>query len=132
MEIHLRISGGIFMLLALLHLFFPKRFNWQDELAQLSLLNRQMMQVHTLFIGLTVFGMGLLNVFYARELIQTPLGKGICFGLAIFWTLRLFIQLFVYSRELWKGKKFETAIHVVFTLLWLYCASVYFICWNMP
>jgi len=129
MEIHLRILGIVYIMLASIHLAFPRYFNWTEDLKPLSLINRQMMQVHTFFIGLTVFGMGLLNLFCADELVQTPLGKKICFGLFAFWGLRLIFQFFVYSRELWKGKRFETAMHIVFSLLWLYCTAVYFWCW---
>ena len=130
MEIHLRILGIIYILLAALHVAFPRYFNWLEELKPLSLINRQMMQVHTFFIGLIVFGMGLLNLFCTSDLIQTALGKKICFGLFVFWGLRLLFQFFVYSGELWKGKRFETAVHVLFSLLWGYCTAVYFLVWN--
>jgi hypothetical protein len=31
----------------------------------------------------------------------------------------------VYSSALWRGKAFETAVHVLFTLLWTWVTSVY-------
>ena len=113
-----------------MHVAFPRYFNWLEELKPLSLINRQMMQVHTFFIGLIVFGMGLLNLFCTADLIQTALGRKICFGLFVFWGLRLLFQFFVYSGELWKGKHFETTVHVLFSLLWGYCTAVYFLVWN--
>lgn len=127
MHLHLIICGILLVLLALIHVIFPKYFNWAQELSSLSLVNRQMITVHTFFIALTVFLMGLLCLTSADELIHTGLGRKISLGLAIFWTLRLFIQLFVYSSELWKGKTFETAVHIVFTLLWIYLSFVF---WN--
>lgn len=45
--------------------------------------------------------------------------------LHLFWAIRLFIQLFVYASKLWKGKTFETAMHVLFTLLWIYLVVVF-------
>lgn len=129
MEIHLHILGIINIILAAIHLAFPTYFNWREDLRPLSLINRQMMQVHTFFIGLTVFGIGLLSLFCATELIQTPLGNKLCFGLIVFWGLRLIFQFFVYSGQLWKGKRFETGMHIVFSGLWLYSAAVYFLCW---
>jgi hypothetical protein len=61
----------------------------------------------------------------SKDIIETNLGKKICFGLGIFWTIRLFIQFFGYSSELWKGKKFETFIHIIFSFLWAYLSSVF-------
>jgi hypothetical protein len=125
MEIHIKLIGYFLLLLALIHLIFPRYFHWKKELKTLSLINRQMMLIHTFFIALTVFLMGLLCVFYARDLIGTNLGRSISFGLGIFWSCRLFIQFFGYSSELWKGKKFETVIHVLFVFIWTYLSVVF-------
>ena len=113
------------MLLALVHIIFPKYFNWKKELVSLSLMNKQMMQIHTLFIAIVVFLMGVLCFTSSKELIATVLGKKIILGLAIFWGLRLFIQFFGYSSKLWKGKKFETTVHIVFSLLWGYISFIF-------
>ncbi|RSC95960.1 hypothetical protein [Tenacibaculum singaporense] len=124
MEVHLKIIGYLLMLLALIHVVFPKYFNWKNELKGLSLMNRQMMMVHTFFIALTVFLMGSILVLESKELIETNLGRKIILGFAIFWSIRLFMQLFVYSPKLWRGKKFETTIHVFFTCFWIYISIV--------
>lgn len=120
MEIQLKIIGALLILLALVHVIFPKYFNWNQELSTLSLINRQMMQIHTLFIALTLLLMGILCVTSSTELITTILGKLISLGFGIFWGLRLFVQFFGYSSELWKGKKFETTVHITFSILWTY------------
>ena len=46
-------------------------------------------------------------------------------GLALFWGMRLFIQLFVYDSKLWKGKALETTVHIVFLILWSYFTGVF-------
>lgn len=113
------------MTLALVHVIFPRYFNWEKELSSLSLINRQMMKVHTFFIGLVVFMMGMLSFACAGELTTTSLGRKICLGLGIFWTIRFFFQLFIYSPQLWKGKKFETTVHILFTAIWLYLSFTF-------
>ena len=123
---HLKIIGLILIFLALVHIIFPKYFKWRLELKSLSLINRQMMTVHTFFIALTVFLMGLLCFTSAKEIIETELGNKIAFGLGVFWSIRLFVQFFVYSVKLWKGKTFETIVHVFFSGLWLYFSIVFF------
>jgi len=126
MEIYLKIAGIILIILGIVHVAFPKRFNWKDELQPLSLINRQMMVVHTFFIALTVFMMGILSLFYSAELIFTPFGRVVSLGFAIFWFIRLVFQFFVYSKELWKGKTFETIMHIIFALIWIYLTVVYY------
>lgn len=127
MEIHIKIIGVLLIGLALIHVVFPKYFNWDKELKSLSLINRQMMTVHTFFIALTVLLMGLLCLTSSTEIIQTNLGKKISLGLGIFWSIRLFIQFFGYSNDLWKGKKFETSMHIIFSLLWTYLSIVFWV-----
>lgn len=116
------------MLLAVIHIGFPKRFNWAEELKSLSLMNKQMMVVHTFFIALVVFLMGALSLFCSTELTTSTFGKKISLALGVFWIIRLFVQFFVYSPELWKGKTFETAMHILFSLLWIYLST--FFIWN--
>jgi hypothetical protein len=128
MEINLMIIGVLLMLLAMLHIGFPKRFNWAKELPSLSLMNRQMMVVHTFFIAIVVFLMGVLCFLCANELSTSAFGKKISLGIGVFWLMRLYVQFFVYSSELWKGKKFETTMHIIFSVLWLYLTFTFF--WN--
>ncbi len=132
MELHLKIAGTLLVLLALLHIAFPRYFRWRSELAPLGLLSRQMMYVHMFFVALMMLLMGVLCITCAADIIATPLGHKIGFGLFIFWCTRLVFQLFVYSPALWRGKRFETMIHIVFTLLWAYLSGVFLLCWYAP
>ena len=125
MIFQLKIVGGLFILLAFLHVFFPKYFAWKQELSSLSLINRQMMYVHLFFIALLVFLLGLLCLTSAAALVNTQLGKRICLGLGLFWAVRLYVQFFVYSPKLWKGKTFETAMHILFSLFWAYASVIF-------
>jgi hypothetical protein len=86
-----------------------------------------MMYVHTFFLALALFLMGVLCLTSADEIVGTELGKKLALGLAVFWGLRCAFQFFVYSSENWKGKKFETMIHVLFSLLWTYISAIFFL-----
>ncbi len=125
MEFQINIIGYLLILLALIHVIFPKYFNWKEELNQLSLINKQVMQVHTFFIALTVLLMGVLCVTSATEITTTSFGKKISFGFGLFWLCRLLIQFFGYSSKLWKGKKFETIVHIVFSILWSFLSYTF-------
>ncbi len=125
MYIHLKIIGVLLILLSLMHLAFPRYFSWKQELSSLSLINRQMMYVHTFFIALTILLIGILSFFLPQDLITTKLGKYISLGIGLFWGVRLYFQFFGYSSKLWKGKMFETSIHILFSILWIYLTSVF-------
>ena len=115
------------------HIYFDthnshkRQDDWKEELKSLSLINRQRMTVHTFFIALVVFLMGILCLTSSTELIETSLGKLISLGFGFFWTVRLFFEFFIYSPTLWKGKTFETIMHVLFSLLWAYLSTVFWL-----
>jgi len=125
MELNLKIISVLLIVLALIHAIFPKYFKWKQELHTLSIINRQLMYVHSFFIGFVLLLMGLLCLTSATELIETSLGRRICLGIGIFWTTRFFIQFFGYSAKIWKGKTFETTVHVAFSILWAYFSLVF-------
>ena len=125
MEIQLKIIGFLLSILAFIHIGFPRYFHWKTELKSLSLINKQMMMVHTFFIALVVLLIGVLCITSALELINTNLGKTVSLGLGFFWSIRLIFQLFVYSSKLWKGKIFETVMHILFTIFWMYISTLF-------
>ena len=127
METHLTIVGLLLIALALLHVVFPRYFRWKETTVSLEPVTREILYVHTFFIALTVLLMGLLCLSSANLLIDSVLGARICLGLAVFWTVRLFFQFFGYSAELWRGKTFETIVHIAFSFLWLYLSAVFWV-----
>jgi len=127
MELHLNIVGYLLIVFSLVHYIFPGYFNWKKDLSQLSLINRQMMYVHTFFIALTILLMGVLCLTSSKELLETALGRKIALGFCIFWFIRLLIQFLGYSTKLWKGKSFETMIHILFSFCWIYLSAVFFL-----
>ncbi len=125
MQTLLETAGWLLIGLGLLHAVFPRHFRWREETAGLTLLTRQILHIHTFFIGLTVCLMGLLCVTSAADLTDTPLGRRICLGLGAFWGIRLFLQFFGYSSRLWRGKPFETMMHLLFSLLWVFLTVLF-------
>lgn len=131
MELHLKIVGCILVLISFIHAIFPKYFNWEVELLPLSVINKQLMYVHTFFIALIVFLMGVFCWVCSSDIVNTKLGGQLALGLFVFWGIRLMFQFFVYSAELWKGKVFETVIHVIFSFMWTYFTIVFFMIWYL-
>ena len=127
MNLLIEMAGYLLILLGIVHVVFPRYFKWKEDLASIPRVSREIMYVHTFFIALTVLLMGLLCVTSAEDLITTALGKKITLGIAVFWSIRLLIQFFGYSKELWKGKRFETSVHIAFSFLWLYLSTIFWI-----
>lgn len=125
MEALLKIAGGLLVALALVHGLFQRYFKWHEELRSITLLTRQIHYVHTFFIALVILLIGLLCVTSANELLHTALGRKIALGIFVFWVCRLFLQFFGYSSSLWRGKPFETAVHVGFSGLWIFLSLVF-------
>lgn len=127
MTFHLHIIGVMLIVLAIFHGGFPRYFKWRDECGSLSLINRQLMYVHTFFLALMLLLMGVLCLTSANELVETRLGKRLSLGFGIFWLFRWIFQFFIYSSELWRGKLFETTMHILFALLWTYFSAIFFL-----
>ncbi len=125
MELHLYLIGFFLIVLGLVHVIFPKQFKWKQELNTLSIMNREMMYVHTFFIAFTLILVGVLCLTSANDLVSTTFGKRISLGLGIFFTVRLFVQFFGYSSKTWKGKGLETTIHILFAIFWTYISLIF-------
>jgi hypothetical protein len=125
MQLQLELIGGLLVVLALSHIGFAWYFDWRREFAVVSLINRQMMYVHTFFIAFAVLLMGVLCLTSAAELVGSVLGRRVALGIGLFWLARLLIQFFGYSASLWRGKRFETTIHILFAGLWTYLSVVF-------
>ncbi|HTM24078.1 MAG TPA: hypothetical protein VL225_02730 [Vicinamibacterales bacterium] len=124
--LHLRAVGVILALLVGVNLAVPARLRWREEMARLSLLNRQIFQAHSVFLVLTLAMMSALLLTSADALlVPGPLSRAILIGLTAFWGLRMLMQWWFYSPAIWRGHAFNTAMHVVFSATWVYMTSVF-------
>jgi len=125
-ELHLRIVGLLLLLLCVMNLYVPRRFRWKEEMASLSLLNRQIFLVHSAFIILILLMFATLVLGFTRQLLEpTPLARVILAGLASFWFARLLVQWFYYDFSIWRGNRFNTIMHFVFTGVWIYFVGTF-------
>ena len=125
-RLHLEIVGALLMLLGVSHAFLGRYFGWSREMARVSLFTRQVFEVHTFFIGLLLVLVGACSFFYAGALLEpSPLSRAVLTGMAIFWLFRLAFQWFVYDPSIWRGDRFRTAMHVIFSAFWMYVVLTY-------
>jgi uncharacterized membrane protein YidH (DUF202 family) len=123
MKLSLYFAAALQIALAVLHLAFPARFQWKEEAARMSRLNEQIFYVHTFFVCLVLVLFGV----WTFLLVDSPGREAriIAGGISIFWFARLLTQLFVYDAAHWRGKAFETAVHIMFLCLWCFLTGVY-------
>lgn len=129
-QTNLQIAGALLIGLGLAHGGFNRYFGWKAETAQLSLFTRQVFHVHCFFIALVLVLMGALSIFYSSELLRPDrLSHAVCGALAVFWIIRLAAQWFVYEGRIWRGSRFLTFMHGMFSLLWMYLSGTYSLAW---
>jgi hypothetical protein len=123
--LNLRTVGVVLAGLVVVNLFVPARFGWHTEMARLSLVNRQIFQAHSVFLILTLALFSALLLTCADALLEpTRLSRAVLAGLTIFWALRMGMQWFFYSPAIWRGNRFFTTLHVVFSVTWIYMTGV--------
>jgi hypothetical protein len=124
--VHLRIVGVLMALLVVVNLFVPGHLRWREETARLSLVNRQIFQVHSIFIVLTLALFSALLLTSSETLLQpTRLSRAVLIGLTIFWGARMLVQWFFYSPDIWRGNRFNTVMHYVFSAAWVYVTGIF-------
>jgi hypothetical protein len=124
--LHLRIVGALLITLGLAHSAFGRYFKWKSELAPLSLLTRQIFQVHGFFIALVVGMIGACSLFFTDALLErSALSRVVLSGFVIFWLSRLVCQFFVYDPNIWRGRRFYTTMHMAFSIFWVYAVATY-------
>jgi hypothetical protein len=132
--LNLRTVGVVLAGLVVVNLFGPRRFGWHEEMKRLSLLNRQIFQAHSMFLILTLALFSTLLLTSADVLLEpTRLSRAVLAGLTIFWGVRMAMQWFFYSPAIWRGNRFFTTMHVVFSVTWIYMTGVFgaALWWNM-
>ena len=97
-EMLLRICGVIQLGILTASALVPGKLQWRTELRQLQPLSRQLVWVHGGYIVLIIAAMGLISLCEAEQLADgSALARTVCGFVAIFWLVRLAIQLFVFD-----------------------------------
>ena len=121
-------AAGVAQLgVAIVNLGVVRLLRWKGELARLPLLMREVFQVHVWFISLTLAIFGSTTVRFARELAigRNPALTWLAAAIAIFWSVRVVIQVAYYSASHWRGNKARLLIHLLLLVVYGGMALVY-------
>ena len=124
--LNLRVVGVFMAALVVFNIFVPRHLRWRDDLQRISLVNRQIFEVHAIFLVLILAMFSVLLLSSSEALLEpTRLSRLVLGGLTIFWGLRLLAQFFYYSPATWRGNRLRTMVHYGFSAAWIYVTAVF-------
>ena len=125
LSVNLRLAGILILALAAVYPTYSRRFGWREELQRVSLLTRNIFQVHCGFIVLLLVLQGMLLAMFPQAVLERNAAAiALLIGLCAFWVYRLIAQLAIFDRRLWIGHRFNSFVHVMFTVFWMYLSAV--------
>ena len=128
LELLLRLAALAQLGVVVLNLFLVRLMNWRRDLETMSLLIREVFQIHIYFISITLAIFGTLTWRFAGEIATAahPLCVWLAAGIGIFWAIRSVMQWSHYSAVHWRGDRLRTLIHWMLFLGYSGFAAVYF------
>jgi hypothetical protein len=113
LELFLRIIALAQVALAVLSFFLARILKWETDITRMSLLVREVFEIHSWFISLTLLIWGVLTWRFAEEMAQAPteLSRWLCGAIGVFWGIRCALQWLHYSPSHWRGIPSRTVIH---------------------
>ncbi|MFK5924556.1 MAG: hypothetical protein QM496_20460 [Verrucomicrobiota bacterium] len=125
-EISIYLGGIIHFLILFASVMAPKVMKWDDNLAKLPLMLRQMFWVYASFIVLTIVSFGSLTLLNVDAIVTgTGVARGLCAVIAIFWLARLGVQLFVFDVKPFLMNGFYRMGYHMLTLAFVTLLSIY-------
>ena len=123
----LQAVAGLQLGIAVLNLFLIPLLKWKSDLERVSLLLREVFQVHVWFISITLAIFGVITLRFADELAcgSNTLGRWFGAAIGLFWMIRTVLQVTYYSASHWRGQKGRTAAHVLLSITYGCFAAVY-------
>jgi len=104
----------------------PKEMNFKEELPKLSPLMRHWVMTAGGYIVLNISAFALIMIFFRHELASgTPLARAFCGYVAVFWGIRLVVQLFLFDAKPYLRNWFLTLGFHGLTLVFIYHTLVF-------
>ena len=116
-------AGAVQLVIIAANFVLPKKLRCRENLARVSPMIREVFIVHWVYIVLVLGIFTSLSFWFAPELAgATRLGRYLSAVIAVFWLLRVPIQIFLYDPELRKQNRVGD---VIFLLAFSYLGVVF-------
>jgi hypothetical protein len=115
----IQVAGVLHLLVASVNFFAFRKFGYRENLQKVSPIVREVFLVQNAYIVLVLAGFALLCFFFAADLAGgSLLGRCLSGFLALFWGLRIGVQLFLYDSRLRRENRlFDLLFLAVFVYL---------------
>jgi len=116
----LRLAAVFQLAIATLNLFLVPLLRWEQPVAAMPLLMREVFHVHAWFISITLAIFAILTWRFAGEMAGAgnPLAKWLAMGIGVFWATRTVLQTTYYSSSHWRGHAGRTVVHVLLLVVY--------------
>jgi hypothetical protein len=119
----IQLAGGLHLFVASANFILPGMLRYRENLVRVSPIIRQIFRVHAFYIVFVLIGFGVICLWFPSELCGPgPLGRFMSGFLALFWSVRVVIQLRVYDQTIKEQHPFG---NFVFSAVFLYLAAVF-------
>jgi hypothetical protein len=100
-------AGGYYTIgLIVFHLLFWRIFHWEQELKQVSFLNRAIMQVLNISLIFAFILFSYISLAHTSELLTSSLGQSLLVLMALFWLARTIQQIVYFKLQHWASWAF--------------------------
>jgi hypothetical protein len=107
-------AGAVQLVILAANFFLPKKLRCRENLSRVSPMIRSVFVVHWVYIVLVLGIFSALSFWFAPELAgASRLGRFLSATIAVFWLLRVPIQLFAYDPELRRQNRLGDIIFLV-------------------
>lgn len=128
-----RLGGVLHFTILIASAVVPFALDWSKNLACLDPFLERLVWVYGFFIVLTIVGFGCISVIHASRLCTgNPLARAICAFIAVFWFMRLLVQLFVFDTAPFEENTPLLAGYHMLTAAFIYLTVVYSIASVFP
>jgi len=116
----LKLAAVIQLSIAILNVFLVRLLRWQEPVAGMPLLMREVFHVHCWFISITLALFAILTWQFAGEMVGAgnPVAQWLALGIGVFWAIRTVLQITYYSSSHWRGQKGRTLVHVMLLIVY--------------
>jgi hypothetical protein len=104
-------AGAVQLVILAANFFLPKKLRCRENLSRVSPMIRSVFVVHWIYIALVLGIFSALSFWFAPDLAgASRLGRFLSAAIAVFWLLRVPIQLFAYDPELRRQNRLSDII----------------------
>lgn len=126
LQTYLTVAGLLHFALLSASASVPKGLNWRENLAPLHPFLRRLFWIYGVFIVIVIICFGTLTLLHGGAMAAgEPVAKSLCAFIALFWTARLFVQLFVFDARPFLTNWVYKVGYRALTVVFVYFVAVY-------